>query len=136
MNPSEYDLTIHTDGSCLGNPGPGGWAVHCGLFTIYDGCGPKTTNNIMELTAVIKALEKLKEINYNINAHICIFTDSNYVKNGISSWVKNWVKNNWKTSTGHPVKNKELWEILYILSKEFSIIEWKWVKAHNGDPNN
>ena len=136
MNPLDCDLTIHTDGSCLGNPGPGGWAAHCIHFTIYDGCGPKTTNNIMELTAVIKALEKLKEINYNTHAHICIFTDSNYVKNGISSWVKNWVKNNWKTSTGQPVKNKELWEKLYNLSKDYSKIEWKWVKAHNGDPNN
>jgi ribonuclease HI len=136
MNPSEYELAIYTDGSCLGNPGPGGWAVHCIHFTIYDGCGPKTTNNIMELTAVIKALEKLKEINYNTHAHICIFTDSSYVKNGISLWVQNWIKHDWKTSTGQPVKNKELWEKLYNLSKEFSKLSWKWVKAHNGDPNN
>jgi ribonuclease HI len=129
-------MNIHTDGSCLGNPGPGGWAAHCDLFTIYDGGGSKTTNNAMELTAVIKALEKLKVMQYETDQPICIVTDSSYVKNGITSWVAKWVQNSWKTSTGQPVKNKELWEKLYTLSKQFSKLTWKWVKAHNGDPNN
>ena len=126
-------ISVYTDGSCLGNPGNGGWAFlivgeknicHRSSFEL------NTTNNKMELVAVIKALEFLKEFR-----DISINTDSNYVKQGITTWIINWKKNNWKTSRKQPVKNKELWERLDELNLNKNI-NWNWVKAHNIDEFN
>ena len=121
-------INVYTDGSCLGNPGNGGWA-----FLIEEekdiryraGFEKNTTNNQMELTAAIKALEFLNKYN-----DITINTDSNYVKEGITNWIFNWKKNNWKTSTKQLVKNRELWERLDNLCEKKNI-SWCWVKAHN-----
>ena len=117
---------VYTDGSCLGNPGPGGWAVIGPDFEL-SGCENHTTNNIMEMTAVIKCLEHYK-------GSIVIHTDSCYVKNGITKWVHGWKKNGWMTSKHEPVKNKELWMRLDELNGPH--VEWKWVKAHNGNKYN
>ena len=123
---------IYTDGSCLGNPGPGGWAVS-GAGIKMSGGQANTTNNVMEMTAVVKALETclVRDV-----LEIRLFTDSNYVKNGITSWIKNWKKNGWRTAAGAPVKNKELWVEIDTLSQKMKCVEWKWVKAHNGHPQN
>ena len=123
---------IYTDGSCLGNPGRGGWGVVSDDFKL---CGKQsdTTNNAMEMTAILKALEECVKRDIQ---EVCIFTDSQYVKNGISSWIVNWKKNNWITSTGTPVKNKDLWISIDEARNKLKIVEWKWVKAHNGDPKN
>jgi ribonuclease HI len=123
---------IYTDGSCLGNPGPGGWAAIGENFTI---CGDAevTTNNIMEMTAITKALEECLKREY---LDVCIYTDSNYVKQGITQWIHNWKKNGWKTSSGGDVKNKDLWIEIDTLRNQMKSIEWKWVKAHNGNPHN
>ena len=132
-------MNIYTDGSCLGNPGPGGWAALSdkanGVGPIFKICGGDlhTTNNKMELRAAIEGLEKAFEIG---QLNVKIFTDSNYVKDGITKWIKNWEKKNWKTSTGSDVKNQYLWKKLLEVSKKFLSLEWEWVKAHNGDPNN
>jgi|SRR6056300_391241 ribonuclease HI len=123
---------IYTDGSCLGNPGPGGWAVLGPDFKLSGG-QDNTTNNIMEMTAVVMALEECIERKIG---SVTIFTDSNYVKNGITSWIKKWKLNGWKTSTGTTVKNKDLWVKIDQLSQEISNVEWKWVRAHNGQPQN
>jgi ribonuclease HI len=123
---------IYTDGSCLGNPGRGGWGVVSDDFKL---CGKQsdTTNNAMEMTAILKALEECVKRDIQ---EVCVFTDSQYVKNGISSWIINWKRNNWVTSTGTPVKNKELWIAIDEVRRSLSKVEWKWVKAHNGDPKN
>ena len=126
-------ISVYTDGSCLGNPGNGGWAfliVGEKNICYRTGFEHNTTNNQMELFAVIKALEFLKEFR-----DISINTDSNYVKQGITTWIINWKKNNWKTSTKQPVKNKELWERLDKLNLSKNI-NWSWVKAHNIDEFN
>jgi len=126
-------IKIYTDGSCIGNPGPGGWAaiiLNGDKKDIISGRKKNTTNNQMELMAAIKALVFLKK-----KQKIRIYTDSNYVKEGITSWIKIWEKNNWKTANKKKVKNVELWKKLNILSN-FHDIEWKWVKAHSGDPMN
>lgn len=125
-------MLVYTDGSCLGNPGPGGWAVLGPDFKLSGG-QDNTTNNIMEMTAVVKALEEC--IKREIGS-VTIFTDSNYVKNGITSWIKKWKLNGWKTSSGTAVKNKDLWVKIDQLSQEISNVEWKWVRAHNGQPQN
>ena len=121
------EIKIYTDGACIGNPGPGGWAAVI-LFEnekkeIFGG-EKLTTNNRMELTATIKALE-----------YINIFTDSKYVKDGITVWIENWEKNNWKTADKQNVKNVDLWKKLKALVK-ISQIEWHWVKGHSNDPMN
>src|SRR6056300_809177 len=123
---------VHTDGSCLGNPGRGGWGA---ISTDFKLCGaqPNTTNNVMEMTAIIKALEQCLWMG---KLHVCIITDSNYVKNGITSWIHNWKKYGWKTASGADVKNKELWVKMDDLRQELTMIEWRWVKAHNGNPQN
>ena len=122
----------YTDGSCLGNPGPGGWAYL--IDTLKGQGGAKiTTNNVMEMTAVVHALEKCIELKYT---SVCVFTDSNYVRMGLLEWSKNWERNGWKTSKGEPVKNKELWIRMLDLKKQFGSIEFKWVKAHNGNEKN
>jgi len=126
-------IEIYTDGACKGNPGVGGW----GAILIYkdhikeiSGKENHTTNNIMELTAVIKGLETLKE-----QCHVVLTTDSNYVKDGITEWIKVWKSNGWKTANKQPVKNQELWKRLDNISDKH-IVEWKWVKGHSGHPGN
>ena len=120
---------IYTDGACSGNPGPGGWGA-----VILDqdskqknisGSEKNTTNNRMELLAAIMSLKKIKN-----NSEVVIFTDSTYVKNGITEWMKNWKKNGWKNSSKKPVKNKDLWEKLDKLC-EANSVSWKWVKGHS-----
>ena len=123
---------IYTDGSCLGNPGRGGWGVVSDLFRL-SGKQADTTNNVMEMTAILKALEECLKRDIQ---EVCIFTDSQYVKNGITSWIIKWKKNDWITSTGTPVKNKELWIAIDEVRNKLKVIDWKWVKAHNGDPKN
>ena len=126
-------LKIYTDGACRGNPGVGGW----GAILKYDnsikeinGFSKQTTNNIMELTAVIKSLKQL-----NRACNIIITTDSIYVKNGITEWVHNWKKNGWKTANKKPVKNKKLWLELDDLVTKHKI-KWKWIKGHSGHLEN
>jgi ribonuclease HI len=116
----------------LGNPGAGGWAALVSGKQLYGG-QDKTTNNIMEMTAVVRALEECLDKGI---LEIRLFTDSNYVKNGISSWIKNWKRNGWKTASGTSVKNKELWIEIDTLAQRMTTVEWKWVKAHNGHPQN
>ena len=123
---------IYTDGSCLGNPGPGGWGVISQDFKLTGG-SRETTNNIMEMTAIVRGLQKVIEIGIN---EVRIFTDSNYTKNGITSWIKNWKRNGWRTASGSAVKNKELWKTLDTLVQSIKIVEWRWVKAHNGNVQN
>ena len=133
METTNKIVHIFTDGACKGNPGPGGW----GAILIYDdhrkeikGFENNTTNNIMELTAVIEALKSL-----NRSCDIIITTDSNYVKNGITEWIYQWIKRGWKTSDKKPVKNKDFWQALEKETKNHNI-EWKWVKGHSGHPYN
>jgi len=127
-------IEIYTDGSCLGNPGNGGWAFLVKkneFISSRSGFVINTTNNQMELTAAIKAIEFI-----DTNEVVNLFTDSNYVKNGITSWIKNWKINNWKSSSKQPVKNKNLWERLDELNSIKSV-NWQWVKAHDtNDYNN
>ena len=123
---------IYTDGSCLGNPGRGGWGVVGEDFKLSAGQSD-TTNNQMEMTAILKALEECLKRDIQ---EVCIFTDSQYVKNGISSWIINWKRNDWVTSTGTPVKNKELWIAIDEVRNKLKLVNWKWVKAHNGDLKN
>ena len=126
-------IKIYTDGSCLSNPGNGGWAAiinNDGDVVQISGSEKNTTNNKMELMAPIKALQEIKK-----NQQVEIYTDSKYVKLGITEWIHKWTKNNWKTSKKEPVKNKELWVELYDLNKSFEI-NWIWVKAHAGNTLN
>ena len=126
-------IKIYTDGSCLKNPGNGGWAAIINVgneIKKISGSEKDTTNNKMELMAPIKALQEIKE-----QQPIEIYTDSQYVKLGITDWVHKWIKNNWLTSKKEPVKNKELWTQLYELNKSHEI-KWIWVKAHAGNTLN
>jgi len=126
-------IKIYTDGSCLENPGNGGWAaiiIDDGKKTEIKGSKKNTTNNQMELLAPIEALKKIPK-----GSEVQIFTDSKYVKSGITEWIHNWKKNGWKTADKQPVKNKELWEELDFLANEFEI-SWNWVKAHSTDKLN
>ena len=126
-------IKIYTDGSCLGNPGPGGWAALVVGETkqnTISGKKKNTTNNQMELTAPIKALELFSK-----REEIEIYTDSLYVKEGMTNWIKVWKKNNWKNSKKKPVKNKLLWKKLDDLVKIHNV-EWKWIKAHSENPYN
>ncbi len=126
-------IKIYTDGSCLENPGNGGWAaiiIDDEKKTQIKGSKKNTTNNQMELLAPIQALKKIPK-----GSIVEIFTDSKYVKSGITEWIHNWKENGWKTANKQPVKNKELWTELDILSKEFEI-KWSWVKAHSTDKLN
>jgi ribonuclease HI len=123
-------IKIYTDGSCLNNPGNGGWAAIIninGNVKKISGSEKDTTNNKMELMAPIKALLEVKK-----NQHIEIYTDSQYVRLGITNWIHKWIKNNWQTSKKEPVKNKELWVQLYKLTNSYEI-KWIWVKAHAGN---
>ena len=126
-------IKIYTDCSCLSNPGNGGWAAIIninGEIKKISGNEKNTTNNRMELMAPIKALK-----NINSKDPIEIFTDSKYVKNGITEWINTWVLNNWKTSKKENVKNKDLWLELHKLNQSLNV-KWNWVKAHAGDPLN
>ena len=126
-------IKIYTDGSCIGNPGSGGWAaiiLNGDKKNIISGRKKNTTNNQMELMAAIKALAFFPK-----KQKIRIYTDSNYVKEGITNWIKIWEKNNWKTANKKKVKNVELWIKLKTLSN-FHDIEWRWVKSHSGNPMN
>ena len=127
------EVEVHTDGSCLGNPGPGGWAAvlrYQGRERELAGGEALTTNNRMELMAAIMALEALSE-----PCRIILQTDSQYVRQGITEWMANWVRRNWKTAGGEPVKNRDLWERLHAACQRHTI-EWRWVKGHSGDPDN
>ena len=136
----DFDMTIiketvqiFTDGACKGNPGVGGWGVlikSSNYINELKGYEQLTTNNRMELIAVIEGIKSIEK-----NANIEITTDSKYVKNGINLWINNWKKNDWKTSSKKPVKNKELWVDLDKLVQNYNI-EWKWVKGHSGHPGN
>ena len=126
-------IKIYTDGSCLENPGNGGWAaiiIDDEKKTEIKGSKKNTTNNQMELLAPIEALKKIPK-----GSKVQIFTDSKYVKSGITEWIHNWKKNGWKTADKKPVKNKELWEELDLLANQFEI-SWNWVKAHSTDKLN
>ena len=130
---SDCDVTIHTDGACSGNPGPGGWGV---ILRFGDkekelkGGEPHTTNNRMELMAAIAALEALKR-----PCTVDLHTDSQYLRNGIMSWIKNWKRNGWRTADKKPVKNVELWQRLDAALKQHDV-RWHWVKGHAGHPEN
>ena len=126
-------VVIYTDGACSGNPGPGGWGA---LLTkgehVKELCGgaAETTNNRMELSAVIEALNALKR-----PSDVTLYTDSTYVKDGVTKWMTNWKRNGWKTAAKKPVKNKDLWVLLDEAAGRHDIA-WKWVKGHAGDPGN
>ena len=126
-------IDIYTDGACRGNPGPGGW----GALLIYKdadkaiyGGEIDTTNNRMEMTAIIEALKIVK-----MDCNITLYTDSKYVMDGITKWLSNWKKKGWITSNKKPVKNKDLWQILEESISKHNI-EWQWVKGHAGIPGN
>ena len=126
-------IKIYTDGSCLKNPGSGGWAAiinNNGNIKRISGNEKRTTNNRMELMAPINALKDIDP-----KDEIEIYTDSQYVKLGITEWINTWIKNNWKTSKKEDVKNKDLWLELYNLNQLFKL-KWNWVKAHAGNPLN
>ncbi|MEO8409584.1 MAG: ribonuclease HI [Propionivibrio sp.] len=130
---SEKIVDAYTDGGCRGNPGPGGWGVllrSAGNEKELCGGEAATTNNRMELTAVIRALETLKRA-----AVVRVHTDSQYVQKGISAWIHNWKRNGWRTADKKPVKNADLWQTLDALAAQHQI-EWLWVRGHAGHPEN
>lgn len=133
MTAAKKAVEAHTDGACLGNPGPGGWGAllrYGARERELSGGEPDTTNNRMELMAAIMALETLTE-----PCDVVLFTDSKYVQQGISQWLPNWIRRGWKTAGGAAVKNQDLWERLHAATKRHRI-DWRWVKGHNGDPDN
>ncbi len=126
-------VIIYADGACKGNPGPGGWGAWISMGGhSKELCGgePVTTNNRMELTAVIRSLEALKR-----SCQVKIYTDSVYVQKGMTEWIEAWKKRNWRTADKKPVKNEDLWQVLDLLAQQHQI-EWLWVKGHAGDPGN
>ena len=130
---SENRVEIFTDGACRGNPGPGGWGAilrYGGKETQLKGAAEKTTNNRMELQAVISAFEKLTK-----SCSVHVTTDSRYVMDGIQQWLVNWKRNGWKTATKKPVKNEDLWKQLDNLVEQHDVT-WEWVKGHSGHVEN
>ena len=131
-------VTIYSDGGCSPNPGFGAWAVllmfkrESGEVVKKEltGFNPNTTNNQMELTAAIEALEAL-----NTACLVNFYTDSEYVKNGITTWMKGWIKNGWRTASKQPVKNQDLWERLHLATQRHTI-QWHWTRGHSGDEYN
>lgn len=126
-------IEIHTDGACLGNPGPGGWGVllRCdGRERELSGYEPETTNNRMELMAAIQALEAL-----SAPCEVVLHTDSQYVQKGISEWLAGWQRRGWKTAGGAPVKNQDLWQRLSVAASRHKV-RWLWVRGHDGHPEN
>jgi len=126
-------VEIYTDGACRGNPGPGGWGA---LMRFGDqereifGGEPATTNNRMELTAAIRALEALKH-----RCQVAVYSDSTYLRDGITTWLSDWKRRGWKTADRKPVKNQDLWEQLDALAAAHDV-EWHWVRGHDGHPEN
>ena len=132
MNNNE-PVEVFTDGACRGNPGPGGWGVVLRFANKEkELCGgePATTNNRMELTAVIRALEALTR-----RSRVSLYTDSQYVQKGISEWIHSWKRRGWKTADKNPVKNEDLWRRLDELAAQHEV-EWHWVRGHSGHPEN
>lgn len=132
---TEKTVHIFTDGACKGNPGTGGWGVLMRYGTHQKelfGGEKETTNNQMELTAVIQGLSALKK---DFSGNVIIYTDSQYVQKGMTEWIFNWKKNGWKNSAKKPVANANLWQKLDELSQQYKI-QWKWVKGHSGHPEN
>lgn len=128
-------IEIFTDGGCLGNPGPGAWAfvMHASGETVtHSGFQPQTTNNRMELTAVLEALKALARRPLNPADAVDVTTDSQYVQKGITQWIHSWEKNGWKTTGKKPVKNEDLWRELLALSRSRTL-SWHWVMGHSGD---
>lgn len=131
--PAEDPVEIYTDGACLGNPGPGGWAALLrfrGRERLLVGSADETTNNRMELTAALEAMRALKR-----SCRVRLCTDSRYLREGIERWLPMWKQRGWRTSGGKPVQNRDLWEALDQESARHDI-EWVWVKAHAGDADN
>jgi ribonuclease HI len=127
------EIIIYTDGACRGNPGPGGWGAILaadGKINEINGSERATTNNRMELLAAIQALDASDE-----GSTIVLYTDSNYVKGGITTWMKNWIRNGWKTAAKKPVKNQDLWQRLDASASRHAV-EWRWVKGHSGNEGN
>lgn len=128
-----HEVTIYTDGACKGNPGPGGWGawLRSGEHEreLWGG-EAQTTNNRMELTAVIEALAVLRS-----KSRVTLYLDSEYVRNGITSWIHGWKRRGWRTADNKPVKNVDLWQRLDALSQQHRI-DWRWVRGHTGDPGN
>jgi len=133
QSPSHSTVEMFTDGACLGNPGPGGWGVILrwrGVDKELSGCAVDTTNNRMELTAAIEGFAAL-----NRRGAVRVYTDSVYVRDGITRWIMNWKRNGWRTSARKPVKNADLWQQLDALISGHDV-EWRWVKGHSGHPEN
>lgn len=131
-------ILIYTDGACSGNPGPGGWGAIIpreGALHTASGCEETTTNNIMELTAAIGGIVYVLEHLKGSEHELLVYSDSEYLIKGITTWISNWKRRGWKTSKGEPVKNKALWEYLDNLNESYSI-DWKWVRGHNGNEYN
>ncbi|HBU63205.1 MAG: ribonuclease HI [Oceanicaulis sp.] len=130
---AENTIVIHTDGACSGNPGPGGWGaiLHWkGHEKELSGAEAETTNNRMELTAAIAALEALKR-----RSKVRLVTDSTYVRDGVTKWIHGWKRNGWKTAAKKPVKNDDLWKRLDAIASKHDVT-WEWVKGHAGHPEN
>jgi len=130
---TEEPVLLYTDGACKGNPGPGGWGAllrYRGVEKTLKGSEEHTTNNRMELMAVIKGLEALKR-----PSRVRVVTDSQYVKNGMEKWIHNWKRNGWKTAAKQPVKNADLWRRLDELVQRHQV-EWEWVRGHSGHEEN
>ncbi|MGI9257723.1 MAG: ribonuclease HI [Gammaproteobacteria bacterium] len=126
-------IEIYTDGACRGNPGPGGWGAvlrYNGVEKDLHGGDPDTTNNRMELTAAIRAFEALTE-----PCQVEIYTDSTYVKDGITRWLDGWLAREWRTANKKPVKNQDLWKRLVAAVAQHDV-DWHWVKGHSGHPEN
>ena len=133
MSHANHEVIIYTDGACKGNPGPGGWGAYLSSGTkerdLFGGA-PQTTNNRMELTAVIEALGALKQ-----PCRVILYTDSSYVQKGITEWIFSWKARGWKTADKKPVKNDDLWKLLDSAAARHHV-DWRWVKGHAGDPGN
>ena len=132
-------IEAFTDGGCLGNPGPGGWAFHLTLppGRVFEdsGAAAATTNNRMELIAVIQALRTARDLPEAAAAEVVVFTDSTYVQQGITSWIRRWRANGWLTAAKQPVKNAKLWRTLDQVASETGA-QFRWVRGHAGDPRN
>jgi ribonuclease HI len=127
------DVEIYTDGACRGNPGPGGWAAILrsnGQERVLQGAETDTTNNRMELTAAVRALDALTR-----PCHVTLYTDSEYVQRGITEWLPSWKARGWKTANKKTVKNQDLWQLLDNASGRHQI-DWRWVRGHAGNPGN